>query len=268
MIRTLTTTGVEEEINADFEFTFTADSGSSTIIPIGRNWHTVGIQLSGGLDSALLLFLTAKAIKELKLNIKIQPITMFIPTKVKNIISTKSIVSKVSEILNVNLINDVLLFEMPFEDAKDPIKKDKFFIDKVRKLTNDKKINFHFNGNTKNPPEEIRQSFINDDLRQKNRDCATSIYNSSHGASPHYGMNKQDIINLYIKHNLINDLAPLTISCDENIWEIHNTKSNVPCGTCWWCSEREWGFESNNVKDPAKTLSYQEYLDITNENTQ
>ena len=84
------------EVVADVEVEFKADSGSSTIVPLGKNWHTVGIQVSGGLDSALLLFLTAKSIQQTGLDINIQPISVFIPTKVKNIAATDAIIDKYS----------------------------------------------------------------------------------------------------------------------------------------------------------------------------
>lgn len=251
------------EINADLEIEFTADSGNSTIIPLGKDWHTVGIQVSGGLDSALLLFLTTKAIQESGLDIKIQPLSVFIPTKVKNIASTVAIIDKIRDITGADFIQDGLVFDMPMEETTTHDgKKDQFFVNMIRNMFYDGKINFEYNGNTKNPPDEARRGWKNDEFRQKNRDNASSIYNTSHSASPHYNMTKADIINLYIKYNLIDEVAPLTCSCDENIAVVHEYEHNVPCGSCWWCRERSWGFESNNVKDPAPILSYLEYLDL------
>lgn len=251
------------KINADIEIEFTADSGSSTVIPLGKNWKTVGIQLSGGLDSALVLFLTTKAIQEQNLDIKIQPISIFIPTKVKNIVATNSIIQKVREITSANFINDGLVFNMPLSETSHVDgKKDKFFDNTLINLFNNGTIDFEFNGNTKNPPEDIRKHFKNDEYRQKNRDNARSIYTNPYGASPHYNVDKRDIINLYIKHNLIESLAPLTVSCDEDIKTVHAQQLNVPCGQCWWCQERKYGFDSNNIKDPAPVLTYEEYLKL------
>ncbi len=263
LIRKIANSNEYSEIFADLEVEFTADSGSSTIIPLGKDWNTVGIQVSGGLDSALLLFLTAKAIEKSGLDIRIQPISVFIPTKVKNIVATETIVDKVRELTGVDFINDGLVFDMPMEETSTHDgKKDGYFINMIRGLFMDHKIQFEFNGNTKNPPEEIRKNFKNDQHRQKNRDNATSVYNTTHSASPHYGMDKADIVNLYIKYDLIDTLAPLTVSCDENINVVNEWETNVPCGTCWWCKEREYGFEANNVKDPAPVLTYLEYLEL------
>jgi hypothetical protein len=251
------------EIFADFEEEFSAESGNSTIIPLGKNWKTVGIQVSGGLDSALLLYLTTKAIQKNNLNLKIQPISVFIPSKVKNIASTEAIVVKIRELTGADFINNGLIVDMPFEETTTQDgRKDQFFKNIIRNLFIDRKIDFEFNGNTKNPPDSARVGWKNDEYRQKNRDAASSIYNASCSASPHFNMNKADIINLYLKHNIFDEIAPLTCSCDENISLVHKLKLNVPCGSCWWCEERRWGFESNNVEDPALTLSYEEYLNV------
>lgn len=263
IVRKLANSNEYAEINADIEIEFTADSGNSTVIPLGNDWKTVGIQVSGGLDSALLLYLTTKAIQQSGLNIRIQPISVFIPTKVKNIVATETIIDKVRELTGVDFINDGLVFDMPMEETSTHDgKKDGFFVKMIRDLFMDGTIQFEYNGNTKNPPEEARANWKNDQFRQKNRDNATSIYNTSHSASPHYGMHKGDIVNLYLKYDLLNELAPLTVSCDENIEVVHEHKTTVPCNTCWWCRERAWGFETNDVLDPAPVLSYDQYLEL------
>jgi len=251
------------EIFADIEVEFTAESGSSTIIPLSNEWKAVGIQVSGGLDSALLLYLTTKAIQEKELDIEIQPISVFIPSKVKNIACTEAIIDKVRELTGANFIRDGLVFDMPWEETTTHDgKKDKFFVNMIRDLFHSGTISFEYNGNTKNPPCEARKGWKNDEHRQKNRDNASSIYNTSHSASPHYNMDKADIINLYLKYDIFNEIAPLTCSCDENIDIVHEFELTVPCGSCWWCEERRYGFEENDVEDPAPVLSYQEYLEV------
>lgn len=251
------------EVFADVEVEFTADSGSSTVIPLSKDWKAVGIQVSGGLDSALLLYLTTKAIQEQGLDIEIQPISVFIPSKVKNIASTEVIIDKVRELTGADFIRDGLIFDMPVEETSTHDgKKDQFFVNMIRELFYSGTISFEYNGNTKNPPDEARVGWKNDEYRQKNRDHAASIYNTPHSASPHYNMNKADIINLYLKHGIFEEIAPLTCSCDENVDLVHELELNVPCGSCWWCREREWGFESNDVEDPAPVLTYQEYLKV------
>jgi 7-cyano-7-deazaguanine synthase in queuosine biosynthesis len=53
---------------------------------------------------------------------------------------------------------------------------------------------------------------------------------------PFANLNKKDIANLYIEHNLLEKLFPITTSCEslDNVTE--------HCGKCWWCKERQWAF--------------------------
>jgi hypothetical protein len=260
-LRILANSTKQIDIDIDVEERFTADSGHSTIIPLSNKWKTLGIQVSGGLDSALLLYLSTIAIQKHNFDIKIQPISVYIPTKAKNIVSTNSIIDKIREITNASFINDGLILNMPLSEATHiDNKKNIFFNSQIRMLFDQGIINFDFNGNTQNPPESIRKYFKNDETRQKNRDDAQSIYNSRTCASPHYMMDKADIINLYLKHNIFKDISPMTISCDENIDIIHKHQLTVPCGRCWWCSERKYGHDANNVEDLSPTLTHEEYL--------
>jgi hypothetical protein len=260
MRRQLANTQEYEEIFVDREIKFTADNGTSTVIPLHKEWNTLSIQLSGGLDSALLLYLSTKAIQEQNLDIKIQPITFFIPKKIKNVVVTKSIIEKVKELTKCNFINDGIVFDIPMsESGHENNKKNRFIELTLRDLLVNGKTDFDLNGNTKNPPEEIRINWPNDEYRQKNRDAAVSIYTSRRSASPHYGIDKYGIINLYYKYGILESLAPLTCSCDENVSVLKETQRNVPCKNCWWCLERQWGFDSNKLKDPARTVTWKQY---------
>lgn len=55
---------------------------------------------------------------------------------------------------------------------------------------------------------------------------------------PLFNHNKKDIAALYKHFNLEKTLLPVTRSCEnDNHIESH-------CGTCWWCQERIWAFGS------------------------
>jgi 7-cyano-7-deazaguanine synthase in queuosine biosynthesis len=53
---------------------------------------------------------------------------------------------------------------------------------------------------------------------------------------PFANMNKKDIAKIYIKNDLLDTLFPLTTSC-ESLDDITGH-----CGLCWWCKERLWAF--------------------------
>lgn len=238
------------KIDIDFEEIFQSDYGNSTIIPVNKTWKCLGIQLSGGLDSALLLYLTALTFKKHNLKIEIQPITIDLLVKIDTENNVKNIINKVRELTGYDHIKESLFFKLPEEISRIRRANIKFFKDTVENLYNTKVIDFEFNGNTKNPPEDVRKNFINDDYyRHHNRDSRTTVYNGTTSASPHALMSKKDIVNLYVKFEILDQLSSLTVSCNENIETIIEKKLTMPCKQCWWCNEREWGFKSNNAKD-------------------
>jgi len=51
---------------------------------------------------------------------------------------------------------------------------------------------------------------------------------------------------LYKTHGLIDELFPLTVSCDADLAQVVDGK--FPCETkCWWCAERAWALKINGV---------------------
>jgi hypothetical protein len=229
------------DADIDYEVLYTAESGCSTIIPINESWKTIAVQTSGGADSALLLYLTAKTIKDKNLPITVLPVSVEVPTKAKTLSYARNVIKKVKELLNFDQFETPLEYHMPLEDAISSYK-NKFFSSIMASIVADV-ANIEFNGNTKNPPESARKFFKNDITRELRRDNRVSIYNGIKSASPHAMMDKQDIANLYKKENIIDELFPITISCDENLNVIEKENLSIPCGQCWWCQERLWGFK-------------------------
>ena len=254
-------TGLYEEIDSDVyqEIKYAADSGNSTIIPISKHWRKITVLVSGGLDSSLLLYLTAKTIKDLGYKTKILPVSYEVPSKLKSVKHTNTIVEKIRNLLDVDFILPTHEFYIPLEIcSKKAIEdfdgKNKFMKDTMLELLHFEKPNFNFNGNTKNPPESIRKDFVNDEFRELHRDVPQTIYANAQNASPHAFMDKADIVNLYIKHGIFDELTPMTVSCDQFVDRIIKMKWSAPCKHCWWCDEREYGFRANGVEDKALPL--------------
>lgn len=246
----------EYDSDIEFETKYTADNGQSTIIPMSSKWKTIGILASGGLDSTLLIYLTAKTIIDNNLDIKILPISLELETKVKNLSSARAILAEIKKTLNAD---DVILegkevfmsAEFSSVEGYHSGNKTKFFNDTVVNLYNAGEFQQEFNGNTLNPPAHIRNNFHNNQYREYNRDEPPTIYNGIWSASPHAMIDKCGIINLYIKHGILDTISPLTLSCDQDIDNAIRAELDIPCGECWWCDERKWGFESNNAIDTA-----------------
>lgn len=238
----------------EFEERWEVSSGSATIIPMNSKWTAVGVQVSGGLDSAILLLLVVKTIQKYNLDVKIVPISLEIHNKAKNLESARAVIAKVKEITGFENFGDSVEVVGNERQAKFE-EKDRFFDLVLSKLFHDKVIDFEINGITKNPPIEVCKEFKFNEFRESIRDNPTTIYNGDTNASCHAFMTKKDIIELYKTHNVLDDLASLTLSCDENLDIIIDNGWDIPCGTCWWCAERRWGFESND-------LSYEKYSPV------
>lgn len=242
------------------EHTYAAKSGLDAIVPINPEWENMGVQISGGMDSALLLYLVAKTVKDNNYNIKVRPIHFDIPTKLP--VQPLAIISKVEELLDFKF-GDIIEYAIPLEQCTKEatmsgVGKKEFIILKIREMLMSKIVNFEVNGNTKNPPVEFRKHFPNDEFRQKNRDRTFDIYTGPYNASPLSHLDKADVVSLYKKYNLIDELMTLTCSCDNWRDQIIAKKLDIPCGQCWWCHERAYGLSQNNIQDPTPVKKFED----------
>ena len=205
------------------------------IFPEGEKYHKIGPWVSGGIDSALCLFILAMYISTLKLyNFTIQPIHGY---------NTGDRVLKPSY-QNANEIIDYIRNLYP-----DVVIKDSFtFAYKLEK--GDMKIKYHIpnalyarevglidqyvGAYTLNPPKDQMIAHDIYDDRDKRRDDLK--YSNTFLTRPFAALDKKWIRDQYIKYNL-EDMLPLTASC------ISNNQTQGPCKTCWWCKEKYWAFE-------------------------
>lgn len=95
-----------------------------------------------------------------------------------------------------------------------------------------------FTGLTKKPPFEIADSFGKG--KPSGRDNFSELVIERHGflfQRPLININKKGIREIYDYFKLTSTLFPLTRSCESNkVLKGH-------CGKCWFCQERNWGFE-------------------------
>lgn len=228
----------------EFEERWEVSNGAATIIPMNRNWKAIGVQVSGGLDSTILLYLTVKTIQKHNLNTKIVPISLEIYNKAKNLNSARAVISKIKELTGFDNWGESIEAIGNKDQAKGQ-GKESFFSSTITHLFSKGIIDFEISGITKNPPLEISKNFKYNEYREFERDAPTSIYKGRENAMPHAFVDKKGIVEHYVNHNVVDELIPLTLSCDENLDIITKRNWPIPCGTCWWCCERRWGIESN-----------------------
>ena len=188
----------------------------------------IGIAHSGGADSGILLYILMKNSS--------YPIHVFTCANRKKFYTNGrvsfNVIEKCMELTgNMNVIQHSYFVEnQTFESLFGPIE---YFY----KLN---MIKYIYTGITNLPPsDELPNNF--DDPRLINNRNPTVIKDFYSGNDKQFYMpltnsNKKDVYNLYKALDRLDDLFPLTRSC-----ESLEIKSGH-CGKCWWCEERQWAF--------------------------
>jgi len=199
--------------------------------------------ISGGTDSALLLYLVCKHITENNLtDIIITPWTVVDIHRPGN--------EKI-----VQIILDMIISFYPNINLK-PLLVD--YID-VKMNNSSSKLTLMRNINkqqfrsgqydmlmfalTNSPPVELSAPLETPEDRNPNTVKLEKEYLSEYNVTlygPFVNVNKKGIAHLYEKHNLMDLLFPITQSCIGLPEETDN--GTKPCKKCFWCLEKFWAF--------------------------
>ena len=224
----------------------------------------VMLSLSGGLDSASLLFIICHYLPE----IEIIPYTGKDKGAPFDFVSAEMILQWMNDRFPNNNIQEHEWFEFDVNDpekrayAESKWEEEKVFVngewvERCGKLSGLVKIleirKFTFDtwekhgrplivtGMTGNPPDEemIEHGFY--DVRERRRDTTKEIEPYKHiNYQPFVVNDKKFVADIYKQHDLW-DLYDLTGSCVGS-----PAKTNYftePCGECFWCHEKEWAFK-------------------------
>lgn len=188
----------------------------------------IGISHSGGADSAILLYILMKyhcepihvftcASKE---KFRVAPhIALNVISKCMDLTGRKDIYHHTHFVDSQNLEN---LFEVQNE------------------LYNLNLVKCIYTGATAIPPLDVCSTFKNGtvllDRRDPNKIRPLYAGDRKQFYTPFFNHNKKDIFLLYKTLEVLDDLFPITRSC-----ESLELKSGH-CGKCWWCEERAWAF--------------------------
>jgi hypothetical protein len=214
-------------------------------IELDLNHKKIGIGMSGGMDSSILLWLLAHHISEHELDVTIYIWTCIHEEKPGQSVHAKKVVEFVkAEFPNVKFGEHML---RP-TTAKDYIANGtKLAYDLVYKHG----ITALYNGVTLNPPNEIgeavwkhkwetRAETRNWETRQKWID-ENPVHNDEPPHTeyrPFIHADKRVVLAFYKKYGLYVSLGSLTRSC-EGFIEVTNYFTET-CKECWWCIEKEW----------------------------
>jgi hypothetical protein len=199
------------------------------------NTTRVGITLSGGADSAMLLYLLTKFKIERRPDLQIFPITIVNSEKAYQEIFAKKVIEYVENKLAIKLNDDQTHLVKLIDGAKDYVFTKAIWSNKLKSYN---KLQETYMGETMNPPEELDSEWVfRGPGREPSRNGKQDLTQYVRNHRPFRNINKQGVKELYEMYGIVDELFPLTRSCE------HITRRfDSHCGFCWFCAEREWGF--------------------------
>lgn len=231
------------------------DDGTQCVeLKIPHNKQNVLVNVSGGADSAILLYMVAKYIKDNNRDdIRLCVITCSNDKKGQwNGRRAMDVVEYVRNKLDANIF-------MHYVYSRDI--QDVTYFHEVEGFLRDKgALDFILSGITSNPHDknvevtDCNGNIINlyeTGLPERNYDPSNPQQTiSERFSNPYANVDKKMIAHLY-KHFGVEDLFSLTRSCEtipdpEKLMTpsgiADQSKTAEHCGDCWWCLERKWAF--------------------------
>lgn len=199
------------------------------MITINQNDNTVGVLLSGGAASALLLYLVAKEAK--MFNKKIIAVTLVFHDLESSEVYSKNVIDFVKSNLDIDIEHVVEFVDQSrtyideYETA--------YFKDVTGQLKYDNSIDTYYDGTHKIDQTMPEIVHAKTDFLPKNtvKDALGTNFSFK-------DLTGTDIAVLYKDNGLLDTLYPITWSCESNSDKTKEFK--VPCGACWECKERFW----------------------------
>ena len=201
---------------------------------------SVSIMVSGGADSAILLYYLMKHCTD-KIHIYSQGSNLKYR---RNAIIAPRVVEKCIELTgNINVVHHISYNEMANDSS---------MIDEPQAVVNSGLVNIGYDGTTMNPPNDIATKFVPEfefDYTRNDSGNNELFYSDNDFYMPWANTDKQGIAKMYREEKLIDTLLPVTRSCEYDPTCDYFDDTPDPqlghCGECWWCKEREWGFGTN-----------------------
>ena len=197
-----------------------------------RLYHgDLGVNLSGGVDSSLLLYILMKFSKN-----KIHAFTISSDEKYR--INSKTSVDVINRCIdltgNFNISHHTLY--QPLQNVDNLHYLPKQFLTDCR-------IDMMYTGITANPPIEVCNTFADDRIESRDFEISKqTVFEKERYYNPWANYHKQIIRDIYKHFEILDSLFPLTRSCEYYRTDTHDIAVNYHCGQCWWCQERLWGF--------------------------
>jgi hypothetical protein len=221
-------------------------SDQTVDLQIPDNVKRIGITLSGGADSAILLYILCKYIKDNNLDITILPITSCVLAKPVMIEGTFRVTNKVRELFNYDI--PFLLDNFLYYRGRKVFEYDLYA---QVSLLKEGVVDYLMGaGTTYASEEELKKHDMWEDRPEYRAiDYVPSEYenlipgNDSYKIyKPFLRVDKKFVAEMYEQYGVLETLYPVTKSCIASFSVSHGWSK--PCKTCWWCKERFWAFGS------------------------
>jgi len=198
-----------------------------------QNYKKIGIKLSAGTDSVLLLFFLAKFITEIEQFDRV--IYPWSGIQLKHTYSKAErhipiIIEKIHKMYPKVLIKRIKFDRWMPENSKH---KDTYVKEFSEKFVKDNTLDILLSGINANPTNAIMKLYSMYYNRPTHRDKNTILQMHSKDNTPWIENDKKFIAAMYKKYNLMDSLFPLTESC----YCFDN-----PCKKCFPCREKYWAF--------------------------
>lgn len=216
---------------------FIENSQDNITIDLDSNVKTVGLKISGGVDSAIVGYMLTKYVHEERPDIRIIPITVDQVGKAFQVQFAKRIIEFYKQ-----KFGDYFLEHRTGVSEVEETDYSKSQASIVHDLYNNGLIQAHFVGMTLNPPSELMPEFVDKSLLEppdRLRTGEKKQQREDTSYRPLINIDKRGVAEIYDYFGVRDTLFPLTRSCEAYTDDFSN-----PCGKCWFCGERYYGFET------------------------
>jgi len=208
-----------------------------------NDFKKIGINLSGGCDSALVMFMTCRELVERNSDAVIHPVTGVHNARPTNIWNAQEIVELFKEMFPTVNIGEHFVDYYDKNHEKDKVNQ---HAKHENRLRDEGKIEVLFHGRTANPDKEEAEKHNLLYKREERRDKHGNTrepYHENHDKPfycPFEFVDKRFVSDMYNRFGLMEELFPLTASCVE--YAKKTDYFTKPCKECWWCREKKWAF--------------------------